>query len=77
MSSAPGESSAPLPGSTHGTVPDIRGEVRAIITSEFKRNAANTQDIVSEALHTAVKGREVNDSRNVLVSDIGTLSTTE
>ena len=77
MSSAPGESSAPLPGRTHGTVSDIRRDIRAIVTSEFERNATDTRAIVSEVLHTVVKGQEVNDSRNVLVSDIHTLSTIE
>jgi len=56
---------------------DIRRDVRAIVTSEFERNAANTRTIVSEVLHTVVKGQEVNESRNVLVSDIRALSTTE
>jgi len=58
-------------------VSDIRRDVRAIITSELERNATTTRTIVSEALRTVVKGQEVNDSRNVLVSNIRTLSTTE
>ena len=76
VSSAPGESSAPLPASTHGTVSDIRRDIRAI-ASQLERNAANTQTMAPEIRRTVAKDQEVNDSRDLLVSDTRTLSTIE
>ena len=51
--------------STHGTVSDIRRDVRAIV-SEFERNA---QIVVSDIHRTIVKGQEIGDNKNPLVSD--------
>jgi len=66
-SSAPGESSPPLPGRTDGTASDIRQNARAIV-SEFKRNA---QIVVSDIHRAIVKG-QVDDNKNPLVSDTRT-----
>jgi len=67
-SSAPGESSPPLPGRTDGTASDIRRNARAIV-SEFERN---TQTVVSDIHRAIVKGQEVDDNKNPLVSDTRT-----
>ena len=76
VSSAPGDSSAPLPASTHGTISGIHRDIRAI-ASQLERNATNTQTMVSVTPRTAVGGQESNDSRDVLVSKIRTLSIIE
>jgi len=67
--SAPGELSPPLPGNAHGTISDIRRDIRAIV-SQLEKNATSAQNMV-------VGGQEVNDSRNLLVSGAHTLVATE
>jgi len=57
---------------THVTV----AETQAVI-SELEKNATSTHIMVSDIHRTMVKGQEVNDSNNLLVSDTRTLSTTE
>jgi len=57
---------------THVTV----SETHAIV-SGLEHNATSTHIMVSDIHRTVVKGREVNDSKNMLVGDTRTLSTTE
>jgi hypothetical protein len=47
------------------------------MTRTIERNVTSTQIMVSDIHRTMVKGQEVNDSKNALVSDIRSLSTTE
>ena len=60
----------------HVTASDIRHDVRSIV-SELGHNAMSTHTIVSEIHRTMVKGQEVADSRNLLVSDTRVLPTIE
>jgi len=78
-SSAPGESPDPPPRGMHETIPDIRRDVikaRAIV-SELEHNFTSTQVMVSNIHRAVVEGLEGGDSKNLLVSDTSTVSTTE
>ena len=57
---------------THVTV----SETHAIV-SELEHDVTSTHIMVSDIHCTIVKGSEVSDSRNLLMSDTRTLSTTE
>ena len=57
-------------------VSDIRHDVRSVV-SELGHNAMSTHTIVSEIHRNMVKGQEVNDSKNLLVSVTRFPSTTE
>jgi hypothetical protein len=47
------------------------------VIRNIERNVTNTQIMVSDMRRTMVKGREANDSKDQLVSDIRSLPTTE
>ena len=71
-SSAPGESSLPLPRNTNGAISDIRQDVvktRAMV-SEVHRDVAN---MVSDIHRNVLKGQEGTDNRHQPVSVICTL----
>ena len=65
-----GESLLPMPRSTHGTVSDIRHEVRAVV-SEFERNVTSTVH------RTIVQGQEGSGGKHPSVSNSRTLAVTE
>jgi len=63
----------------HEAVPDLRRDVikARVIVSELEHNFTNTQIMVSNIHRAVVEGREGGDSKNLLVSDIWTVSATE
>jgi len=63
---------------THVAVSETRvtvAETHAIVSS-LEYNTTSTHIMVSDIHCTVVKGQEVNDSKNLLVSDTRTVSTT-